>query len=400
MSTISYVIFHFHPTFIRGTVVPWLLNANPEQSLVVLAYKILVGLPMLNTLKLLVNHFRPKTQKDQAGIKTPQGSNKETEQAEHREKLVHVRNHMNELTTTNAFDINAVRQKVHEDLRTSDLNARQKDRASMNKWFNKCDLTDSGSFDITAFQRRMEEMARAEEEVFMEALPAQEDMLMAFGKPEHDFFESEKISLSGVFFLVNPNEDFEEEYSTPLLPMYHCNDEAASVCHEILDEVPIVCEEFDLNFSVEETYEELIADAIPSPIPAFIPVSHEEETSALERPAVKIDASILFEEWLNQESFDPLSVENAGNAMIDSVTETALDAVSDEVLVEVNNLINSQFKETSETNLAANVKPSGRRSQKTSAGYWAESDRLTRFGRRKTSASCSSSRLPALTQIA
>jgi len=355
---------------------------------------------MLNTLKLLINLFRTKAQTHPAGFNTQQGPKKETEQSDHREKLVHVRNHMDELTTTNAFDINAVRQKVHEDLRTSDLNARQKDRASMNKWFNKCDLTDSGSFDITAFQRRMEEMARAEEEVSIEALPAQEDMLMAFGKPEHDFFESEKISLSGVFLSVNPNEDFEDEYSTPLLPMYHCNDEAVPNCHEIVDETPIVCEELDLNFSVEETYEELIADAIPSPIPAFVPVSQVEETLAPERPTVKIDASILFEEWVNQENFDPLAVDNARDSIIDSVAEAALDAVSDEVLFEVNSLLNSQCKETSEIKLAANDKPGATKTRKTSTKYWAESDRLTRFGRRKTSASCSSTRLPALTQIA
>lgn len=358
---------------------------------------------MLNTLKVLVNRFRLKTQVQPTGSSTSQGA--KTEQLEHREKLVNVRNHMDELTTTNAFDINAIRQKVHDELRASDVSARQKDRASINKWFNKCDLTDSGSFDITAFQRRMEEMERAEEEVYMESLPAQEDMLLAFGKPEHDFFESEKISLSGVFLRVNPNEDFEDEYSTPLLPVYHCNDDAVPAEHvNLLDQEPIVRDEYDLNFSVEETSEELTVDAQASSSPDSMPLSAIEDKSSMEKSRSKIDPSVLFVERFSAETFDLSAFQNAAETIIDLATDAAMEAVSEEVLTEASNLLaeenaaidepvsNSSVKSASKSNSRSGAKPSD--------SYWAESDRLKRFGRRKTSAFCSSTRLNALTQIA
>lgn len=355
---------------------------------------------MLNTLKLLVNHFRPKTQIRTTGSTSKKS--KETEQLEHREKLVSVRNHMDELTTTNAFDVNAIRQKVHEDLRASDVSARQKDRASINKWFNKCDLTDSGSFDITAFQRRMEEMTRAEEEIYMEALPAQEDMMLAFGKPEHDFFENEKISLSGVFLRVNPNEDFEDEYRTPSLPVYHSNDDAVPKNETELVEEPIVCEEYDLSVSVQETSEGLIPDAMSLPALESNSVSIVGDAAPTKRYECKIDPSILFVERFTEACFDLSSVKDATDVIIECFADEALEALSEEVLAKASSLLvetsapveglNHDAKRVSKTKANSIAKPAEK--------YWTESDRLKRFGRRKTSAFCSSTRLPALTQIA
>lgn len=356
---------------------------------------------MLNTLKLLINRFRPKREIEHKLV-APEACHDSQPRK-------------NMLVKVSSYEI---RQPLDEELHASDVTARQRDREYMDKWFNRGELTNSGSHRIAEFERRMEETPSADFE-FIEALPAQEDMLMAFAKPEFDLFEEEKISLSGVFLRVDPNEDFDEQYSMPLLPMYRTNDDLI-----ILDQAPLCSEEFNLNCSIdhefsttmpalktlvqelsgddstlEETLQDLIAvpkSMIPAPTPAFIQVP----SAVVEERKIKIDPSALFEEWIKEEVFDASTSENPAafatsepaSCEAESVELDSAEIVSTEIVSE-----SPSIQNTARTGRKSNVKLM---TKPTNEAYWSESDRLTRFGRRKTSASCSSTRLKALPQIA
>lgn len=363
---------------------------------------------MLNTLKLLVNRFRPKRETEHKLVVPEPVTNQNDESL--------VRSAHTQLVPYGYFDTIENRQRVNEELHTSDVANRQRERVHMNKWFNRGELTNSGSFRIAEFERRMDEIP-FEADQFIEALPAQEDMLMAFAKPEFDLFEEEKISLSGVFLRVDPNDDFDEQYSVPLLPMYKSTDDVIT-----LDGAQSQIEEFNLNFSVHQessgsypalktlvqeiacdddtleiTLQELIAvpkSIIPAPIPAFIQVP---SAAIDEERKVRIDPSALFEEWMKADAFDAPAA--APVVLEQSVSETFEVVVSTEA-VAIDETIKSSEVEKAGTSISttkSNVKLVFKPNHDE---YWSQSDRLTRFGRRKTSASCSSTRLKALPQIA
>ncbi len=373
---------------------------------------------MLKTLKLLVNRFRPKRETENKLV-VPDPATKQND-----ESLV--RSAHTQLVPYGYFDTIENRQRVNDELHASDVANRQRERAYMNKWFNRGELTNSGSFRIAEFERRMDESAY-EPDAFIEALPAQEDMLMAFAKPEFDLFEEEKISLSGVFLRVDPNEDFDEHYSVPLLPMYKSNDHVI-----ILDAASSDVEEFNLNFSVDQessgsypalktlvqeiacdddtleiTLQELIAvpkSMIPAPVPAFIQVP-SSSSSVDDARKVRIDPSALFEEWMKEEAFDAAVAPTGATVEVEQpVNETFEAVVSSEVEPETVSI--DETIESSEIEKAARISTSTSKSsvklvsKPNNDEYWSQSDRLTRFGRRKTSASCSSTRLIALPQIA
>jgi hypothetical protein len=387
---------------------------------------------MLNTLKLLVHRFLPKSE-----IEHIESSQNVSTDNDH--KTISAPSPLDgEISESNNFDIHVIRQRVNSELHSIDKSARQRDRALMDKWFNRGDPTNSGSFQLAELQRRLEEISQGEHEV-IEALPAQEDILMAFSKPEVDLFEEEKITLSGVFMRVNPNEDFDEQYSMPLIPMFSSNEHIETTKQVImLDEHESLHEEFNLDFKVEETHsvpaletlieeisfdeiaieetlQELISDSmpitIPIPVPAFVPCP-APEAEAQERHMSKIDPSKLFEEWTSEISFDPEDMQ-AASAFSANMTvslsasplpacvviseQVSFEPIKTEVVSSTDKAVNEV---TTEAAMTAAAKPEVKLVAKHSDAYWSESDRLTRFGRRRTSASCSSTRVRALTQIA
>jgi hypothetical protein len=194
----------------------------------------------------------------------------------------------------------------------------------------------------------------------------------------------------------------------------------------MLDEAPSCMEDFNLNFSVEddesstafpslkslvqeiscddstleETLQDLIAvpkSMIPAPVPAFIQIP----SAAVEDGKVnRIDPSALFEEWNSDEVFDAASSLIPSTLAVEATScEVAPASIDSTEIVSSNVEIESTSTETvnSRANTRANVKLVVKSNIDE---YWSQSDRLTRFGRRKTSASCSSTRLKALPQIA
>lgn len=119
-----------------------------------------------------------------------------------------------------AYAMEAVRRRMTGEF--SDVNAvtdRKKTREAVNKWLLK-DQIDTGSFNPVDFDKRMKEVFCDSEERPLEPLPAVEDTFMAFSKSDDNLFEQEQISLSGIHYMVDPLEDFDEAYSAPALPMY------------------------------------------------------------------------------------------------------------------------------------------------------------------------------------
>jgi len=340
-----------------------------------------------------MNRFRPKNEIDDSATAQVNQTENETKTTEEATTVKPA------APATNPFDDESLRKRISNELRSSDVSARQRDREFMNKWFQRSELTNSGNFNLVELQRRLDELGDSDVE-FIPSLPMQEDVLMAFSKPEVDLFEEEKISLSGVFLKVDPHEDFDEFYSVPLLPMYNSVEETplymppshednlscetdpvfADNTHSGIPCLNSLIEEISVDESiVEEALEELNAfvatSTIPAPVPAFIkcepPVSDADQ-----RPTRMIDPSALFEEWNRDSDVEPMFAETP-----------CVEIEIEEVQIQA-----KPKKKRAKKSKAKVVSPKSE--------YWSESDRLNRFGRQKTTASCSSTRLPALHQIA
>lgn len=125
--------------------------------------------------------------------------------------------------TSNTLDLTTVRKRITGEIDSDAIAVRQRRREAINKWCRKEDQYDSGSFDTTELNRRMEEAARKEiYEVQIEPLPDLEDTFMAFSRPEEDLFEEESVTLSGVHGKIDL-EDL-DDYSIPMLPRFRNND--------------------------------------------------------------------------------------------------------------------------------------------------------------------------------
>lgn len=138
-----------------------------------------------------------------------------------RKKLAQMRFRTGE--TSNTLDLNSVRKRITGEIDSDAIVVRQRRREALNKWLRKEDQSESGSFDTTELNRRMEEAARAEAyDVQLEPLPDLEDTFMAFSRPEENLFEEESVTLSGVHGKLDL-EDL-DEYSIPALPRFRNND--------------------------------------------------------------------------------------------------------------------------------------------------------------------------------
>jgi hypothetical protein len=139
-----------------------------------------------------------------------------------RKKLVQMRSKNMGVESTGAFAMESVRRRMTAEISIGNaelVTTRKKTQEAMNKWFFKDDQTDTGSFNAMAFESRIKEVFCDTVERPLEPLPDVEDTFMAFSKDEYDLFDSNQSSLSGVHFKVDPFEDFDETYSTPLLSM-------------------------------------------------------------------------------------------------------------------------------------------------------------------------------------
>lgn len=172
-----------------------------------------------------------------------------------RKKLAQMRFRTGE--TCNTLDLTTVRKRITGEVDSDAIAVRQRRREAINKWCRKEDQSDSGSFDTTELNRRMEEAARKEVyEVQIEPLPDLEDTFMAFSRPEEDLFEEQSITLSGVHGKLDL-EDL-DEYTIPALPRFRNNDLDFAPMSEVAEAYHAAsaaqCQEIDCN---PETAEEL-----------------------------------------------------------------------------------------------------------------------------------------------
>lgn len=174
-----------------------------------------------------------------------------------RKKLVQMRAKNDGVESTGAFAMESVRRRMTAEMSVGNaelVTSRKKTKEAMNKWFFKDDQTDTGSFNPVAFESRIKEVFCDTVERPLEPLPAVEDTFMAFSKAEYDLFDSDRSSLSGVHFKVDPFEDFDETYSTPALPMYAADDMDFSPVKPFDQEDTIPPDEHDdvpaINFAV------------------------------------------------------------------------------------------------------------------------------------------------------
>lgn len=147
-----------------------------------------------------------------------------------------------------------------------------------------------------------------------------------------------------------------------------------------------------ISFKLDcRTIHSVMPFSLPEAIPAFIPIA---SPVVEERNVRKIDPSALFEDWTSDQVFDPTNSDTLSTFASGLTAEaTTSELASSET---TSTEIVSESTSTPTTNTKSRVKLV----TKNNDAYWSESDRLTRFGRRRTSASCSSTRLRALTQIA
>jgi hypothetical protein len=170
-----------------------------------------------------------------------------------RKKLAQMRFRTGE--TSNTLDLTTMRKRITGEIDSDAIAVRQRRREAINKWCRKEDQSDSGSFDTTELNRRMEEAARQESyETQIEPLPDLEDTFMAFSRPEEDLFEEESVTLSGVHGKLDL-EDL-DEYSLPALPRFRNNDldfapmsEVAEAYHAASEEQ---CQAIDCSPETEE----------------------------------------------------------------------------------------------------------------------------------------------------
>ncbi|MBX9671703.1 MAG: hypothetical protein K2X93_29210 [Candidatus Obscuribacterales bacterium] len=382
---------------------------------------------MLNTLKLLVHRFRPKMET---------GRNEAARNCQDSDQAAPCNHGIGTSSIDDQIEANEIRKKAYSELHLSDVTARQRERLHMDKWFNRGELTNSGSFNIAEFQRRMEETDIVEP-LIIEALPAQEDLFMAFSKPDVDLFEEEKMTLSGIFQRINLNEEVEETdrpFSTHTARRAKRKNLAPSVedcsnldfsldgpSNSIADTPCLNMLRNDIyqdDLKLEETLQELI-DATP----AQNRMEHVES-----RTVSKIDPSALFEDWgdssvfnaapdpvasltesTEEISFDPALIDLtiyepplSPNSLTDT-TESAgtidQEIASVDLSIELLNGSSEDIADWNETTLEdlphIVIKQNVKMTSKPKDAYWDQSDRLSRFGRRRTSASCSSIRLKA-----
>jgi hypothetical protein len=139
-----------------------------------------------------------------------------------RTKLVQMRYRNECVESTGAFAMEAVRRRMTAEMSIGSaelVTTRKKTKEAMKKWFNKDDQLDTGSFNAVDFDRRLKDAFYECEERPLEPLPPVEDTFMAFSKSEYDLFDESRSSLSAVHYRLDPHEDFDETYTTPLLPM-------------------------------------------------------------------------------------------------------------------------------------------------------------------------------------
>lgn len=135
-------------------------------------------------------------------------------------KLVQMRYRSEGSESTGAFAMEAVRRRMTTEISCDTLATRKKTREAVNKWFNREDIVDTGSFNAIDFDKRLKEVYYESEERPLEPLPAVEDTFMAFSRSDENLFEEESSSLSGIHYKIDPLDDFDETYSTPALPMF------------------------------------------------------------------------------------------------------------------------------------------------------------------------------------
>ena len=176
-----------------------------------------------------------------------------------RKKLAQMRFRTGE--TSNTLDLTSVRKRITGEIDSHVVAVRQRRKEALNKWCRKDDQLDSGSFDTTELNRRMEEASRQEiYEVQIEPLPDIEDTFMAFSRPEEDLFEEESVTLSGVHGKLD-FEDLDEDYTMPALPRFRCNDIDFAPVSELVEvyaaeasqqaEYDELCQAFDCSPEVE-----------------------------------------------------------------------------------------------------------------------------------------------------
>jgi hypothetical protein len=139
-----------------------------------------------------------------------------------RRKLVQMRSRTEGSESTGAFAMEAVRRRMTSEVDLVDVSAvRSKNRQAVNKWFNREDATETGSFNAVDFDRRLKEVHYDTDENPIGALPAVEDSFMAFSRQDDNLFYEESASLSGIHFKVDPLDDLDDTSARrPALPMF------------------------------------------------------------------------------------------------------------------------------------------------------------------------------------
>lgn len=138
-----------------------------------------------------------------------------------RRKLVQMRSRAEGAESTGAFAMDAVRRRMTSEVNLAEVsNLRSKNRQAVNKWFNREECTETGSFNAVDFDRRLKEVHYETDENPIGALPAVEDSFMAFSRQDDNLFYEESVSLSGIHFKVDPLDDLDDTSARrPALPM-------------------------------------------------------------------------------------------------------------------------------------------------------------------------------------
>jgi len=139
-----------------------------------------------------------------------------------RRKLVQMRSRAEGAESTGAFAMDAVRRRMTGEVNVAEVsNLRSKNRQAVNKWFNREESTETGSFNAVDFDRRLKEVHYETDENPIGALPAVEDSFIAFSRQDDNLFYEESVSLSGMHFKVDPLDDLDDTSARrPALPMF------------------------------------------------------------------------------------------------------------------------------------------------------------------------------------
>lgn len=139
-----------------------------------------------------------------------------------RRKLVQMRSRAEGSESTGAYAMDSVRRRMTSEISLDEVSTvRSKNRQAVNKWFNREEIVDTGSFNAVDFDRRLKEVYYETEENPIGSLPAVEDSFIAFSRQDDNLFYEESVSLSGIHFKVDPLDDLEDTSARrPALPMF------------------------------------------------------------------------------------------------------------------------------------------------------------------------------------